>query len=154
MKRVFIIDWLLIPLFVFSAYTGIELHSAGYGNNHELWHNWSVAHVLTSFLFLITTIFHIITHWGWYKSLIKNGIGKKSKVTVVLSIIFLLVSVTGIILLGVNGANSVIGLWHYRIGLATMVLSVGHILKRSHLLHKSLKKTIRSKTVFELFFMV
>lgn len=31
-----------------------------------------------------------------------------------LSILFLLVLVTGIILLGVNGVNSDMGLWHYK----------------------------------------
>jgi hypothetical protein len=53
--------------------------------------------------------------------------------------VFLLVSVTGIILLGVNGANSDIGLLHYEIGIVTIILCVGHILKRIHLLRKSLK---------------
>ena len=80
-----------------------------------------------------------LNHWGWYKGAIKNGIGKKSKITVVLSVVFLLVSVTGIILLGVNGVNSDIGLLHYKIGVTTIILSIGHILKRICLLRKSLK---------------
>ena len=74
-----------------------------------------------------------------FKGIMKNGLGKKSKIIVVLSVVFLLVSVTGIILLGVNGANSVIGLLHYKIGIATIVLCVVHLLKRIHLLRKSLK---------------
>lgn len=56
-----------------------------------------------------------------------------------LSVVFLLVSVTGIVLLGVNGANSYIGLLHYKIGVVTIVLCIGHILKRIPLLRKSLK---------------
>lgn len=139
MKRVFVIDWILIPLFLLTAYTGIKLHIVGHGNNHELWHNWAIFHVSSSFLFLITIIFHITTHWGWYKGAIKNGLGKKSKITVVLSVVFLLVSVTGIILLGVNEENSAIGLLHYKIGIARIILSIGHILKRIHFLRKSLK---------------
>lgn len=95
--------------------------------------------MLSGFLFLVAVIFHITTHWGWYKGIMKNGLGKKSKIIVVLSVVFLLVSVTGIILLGVNGANSVIGLLHYKIGIATIVLCVVHLLKRIHLLRKSLK---------------
>ena len=86
-------------MFVLSAFSGIGLHIAGHGNNHGLWHNWVVFHVLTSFLFFVAAIFHITTHWGWYKGIIKNGLGKKSKITVVLSVVFFLVSVTGIILL-------------------------------------------------------
>ena len=119
MKKIFVIDWILVFVFVLSAFSGIGLHIAGHGNSHE--------------------VFHITTHWGWYKGTIKNGLGKKSKITGVLSVVFLLVSVTGIILLGVNGANSDIGLLHYEIGIVTIILCVGHILKRIHLLRKSLK---------------
>lgn len=126
-------------MFVLSAFSGIGLHIAGHGNNHEVWYNWAVFHVLICFLFFVAAIFHITTHWGWYKGIIKNGLGKKSKITVVLSVVFLLVSVTGIILLGVNGENSDIGLLHYKIGIALIILSIGHILKRIHFLRKSLK---------------
>lgn len=75
-------------------------------------------------------------HLGWYKGIIKNGLGKKSKITVMLSVVFLLVSIMGIILLGVNGANSDIGLLHYKIGIATIITCICHILKRIHLLRK------------------
>lgn len=139
MKKIFVIDWSLVFVFVLSAFSGIGLHIAGHGINHELWHNWAVFHVLTSFLFFVISIFHITTHWGWYKGIIKNGLGKKSKITVVLSVVFFLVSVTGIILLGVDGANSYIGLLHYKIGIVTIVLCIGHLLKQISLLRKSLK---------------
>ena len=135
MKKIFVIDWILFFVFVLSAFSGIGLHIAGHGNNHELWHNWAVFHVLGSFLFLITVIFHITTHRGWYKGAVRNGLGKKSKITAVV-----LVSVTGIILLGVNGTNSDTGLLHYKIGIATIILCIGHILKRTHLLCKFLKQ--------------
>lgn len=138
MKRIFVIDWMLILMFVLSAFSGIELHIAGLGSNHELWHNWAVFHVLASFLFLTTVILHITTHWGWYKGVMRNGIGRKSRITLMLSILFLFVSVTGIILIGIDGANSDVGLWHYRIGIITIVFSVGHILKRIPLLRKSI----------------
>lgn len=96
-------------------------------------------HALGSVLFLVAIIFHVRTHGGWYKGIIKNGIGRKSKVTTVFSIVFLLLSVTGIVLLGVNGANSPLGLWHYKIGIVMTVIAVGHIIKRLSSLRKSLK---------------
>lgn len=139
MKKIFVIDWILVFVFALSAFSGIGLHIAGQDDNHEVWHNWAVAHVVTSFLFFMAVVFHIATHWGWYKGTFRNGIGKKSKITAVLSVLFLLVSATGFILLGVSGENSDIGLWHYRIGIAATILSVGHILKRKHTLRKSLK---------------
>lgn len=139
MKKIFVIDWSLVFVFVLSAFSGIGLHISGHGISHELWHNWAVFHVLTSFLLFVLSIFHIVTHWRWYKGIIKNGLGKKSKITVVLSVVFFLVSVTGIILLGVDGANSYIGLLHYKIGIVTIVLCIGHLLKRIPSLRKSLK---------------
>lgn len=70
----------------------------------------------------------------------KNGIGRKSKITVVLSIIFLLLSVTGIVLLGVNGANSPLGLWHYATGIIMTAVALCHIIKRMSVLYKSLRE--------------
>ena len=139
MKRIFVIDWILIVVCIVSAISGIGLHIAGHGNSHEVWHNWAVFHALGSVLFLVAIIFHVRTHGGWYKGIIKNGIGRKSKVTAVFSIVFLLLSVTGIVLLGVNGANSPLGLWHYKIGIVMTVIAVGHIIKRLSALRKSLK---------------
>ena len=126
-------------IFVLSAYSGIELHVADYEGNHEVWHNWAVFHVLTSLLFLMASIIHIATHWGWYKGTAKNGIGRKSKVTAVLSVLFLSVVLTGFALLGIEGAGSPVGQCHFWAGIVTTVLSIGHILKRLPLLRKSLK---------------
>ena len=79
MKRIFVIDWILIVVFIVSAISGVGLHIAGHGNCHEIWHNWAVFHVVGSVLFLVAIIFHVATHWGWYKGIIKKGIGRKSK---------------------------------------------------------------------------
>lgn len=139
MKRIFVIDWILMPLFILTTYTGIELHIAGHSKSHEIWHNWAISHVIASLLLLVAVIFHIITHWSWYKGIISRGIGKKSKVTIWLSAIFTFVAITGVILLNVEGVNSSIGLWHYKIGVLTSVFSIGHIIKRFNILRKSLK---------------
>lgn len=130
MKKIFVIDWILFFAFILSAFSGIELHIADHGSEHEIWHNWAVSHVLTSLFFSIFAILHIVTHWSWYKGIIRNGIGRKSRVTVILSAVFVSVSITGIALLGIDGANSLMGQWHYRIGIVTIILSVGHVLKR------------------------
>ena len=146
MKKIFIIDWGLIPVFVLSAYSGIELHIVEHRNSHEIWHNWAVFHVLVSILFLIVVIFHIVTHWNWYKATIRNGIGRKSKVTAILSTLFLFVALTGFALLGIEGAGSTVGKWHFGAGIIVTILSVGHILKRFPLLRKSLKNRMNKQT--------
>lgn len=43
MKKVFVIDWVLVPLFAASVFTGFGLHIAGHGDSHDVWHNWAVA---------------------------------------------------------------------------------------------------------------
>lgn len=138
MKRIFVIDWILIVVFIVSAISGFGLHVAVHGSSHEIWHNWAVFHVLGSILFFIAVIFHVATHLEWYKGIIKKGIGSKSKVTAILSVIFLLLSVTGLALLGINGANSLLGLWHYKIGVITIVIALGHVIKRLPVFRKSL----------------
>lgn len=138
MKRIFVIDWILIVVFIVSAISGFGLHVAGHGSSHEIWHNWAVFHVLGSILFLIAAILHVATHLEWYKGIIKKGIGRKSKVTAILSVIFLLLLVTGLALLGINGANSLLGLWHYKIGVITIVVALGHVIKRLPVFRKSL----------------
>ena len=145
MKKIFVIDWILIPVFVLSAFSGIQLHVAGHGTSHEVWHNWAVFHIIASILFLMAVILHVQTHWGWYKSLVKSGPGKKSKAAVVVTLFFVVLAVSGLILLGVDGANSKIGLWHYRIGLVASVLFLEHIIRRLPMLRKTLPHNISAR---------
>lgn len=53
MKKIFVIDWILVFVFVLSAFSGIGLHIAGHDNSHEVWHNWAVFHILIAFLFFL-----------------------------------------------------------------------------------------------------
>ena len=50
---------------------------------------------------------------------------------------FLISIITGFILLGVDGANTTMGLWHYKTGILMGVLSICHILKRFSVLYKT-----------------
>lgn len=92
-------------------------------------------------LFLGLAVAHVVMHKAWYRSLFRTGRGQKSPVTIVLSVVFLLLVGTGVGLLFVEGANSGIGLWHWGIGLAVTVLSIGHIAKRWRTLRKGMKDT-------------
>lgn len=159
MKKVFVIDWVLVPLFAVSGFTDFGLHIAGHGDSHALWHNWAVAHIVSSLLFTVFVLWHVKMHWGWYKGLFRTGPGRRrkspgcersgpgitgrarsrrSRVTVAVSVLFAAVALTGYVLLAVSGAGSGIGLWHYRIGVVAAVLFCGHILKRTPVLRKSL----------------
>ena len=128
--KILLIDWCLLLLSILSFFTGLEFHLAGHGDSHEIWHNWAVAHVIASLLFLVAGIYHIKTHGKWYRSLLKKGRSRKSKITLAISIVFAATVITGIALLGVEGANSRIGLWHYKIGLLMGLFAIIHIVKR------------------------
>ena len=82
---------------------------------------------------------HIKVHKGWFKNLLKQGLGKKSRITVATSVLFCVVVVSGLSLLFVDGGNSTLGLAHYKIGLVAIVLFLFHVISRMKVLRKSLK---------------
>lgn len=139
MNKIVLIGRMLTVAFALSACSGIGLHMAGHGNSHAAWHNWAAFHILTSLLFFAGALLHSAMHRGWYKSIIRNGIGRKNRATAALTTAFFLLSVTGFILPGISGANSAIGVWHYKIGIVTSAIAVGHILKRISFLCKSVR---------------
>jgi len=142
-KAIFIVDLSLVPIFILIIYSGLRIHIAGNTNdyNHDVWSYWAHFHIIVSAISLFVGWLHIKAHWGWYKSLINKGIGKKSKTTLSLSVLFLLLTITGIILMFfVEGGNSIIGLLHYKLGLIMIPLLIIHLVTRFHLIVKALKK--------------
>ena len=126
-----IIDLLLIPVSIASVITGFGLHVAGKNAPHEVWEQWAAAHVVATVLFLVLGILHVRHHWAWYKSLFSKGLGNKSRVTLLLTIAFLFLVVTGIILIvAIDGPNSTTGHLHYIFGQLLTILSLWHIVKR------------------------
>ena len=138
MKKIFVIDWLMIPAFVAMAYTGIVLHVAADAGSHEVWHNRAVAHVIAALAFIVVMILHVRTHWLWYRGWLKSGLGKRSWVTALLSVMYAIVTLTGIILLPVEGAGTGLGTSHFVSGIIAIILSIGHIFKRIPALRRSL----------------
>ena len=111
-----ITDLLLIPVSIASIITGFELHVAGENAPHEVWEQWAAAHVVATVLFLVLGILHVRHHWAWYKSLFSKGLGKKSRVTLLLTFTFLFLVVTGVILIvAIDGPNSTTGHLHYMV---------------------------------------
>lgn len=142
-RLIYLTDLVLIPLFALSFYSGIELHVAGHGTEHDIWHNWAVFHTIISLLFTMSGMMHVKTHWAWYKGLRMKGCKGKSKIVLVLSIVFICIVSTGILLLFcIQGANSFTGLLHYKTGLIMGVLGISHILKRMHLLYNVLNSHV------------
>ena len=143
-KIIFLTDMALIPVFALTAYTGIELHVAGHGTDHQVWHDMAVFHSIAGFSFLILAAIHVKYHWAWYKALKSKGLKNKSKIVAALSALFTIVAASGILLaFFIDGANTHVGLWHYKAGLVTGVLASLHIFKRWALLRKGTAPILR-----------
>lgn len=125
-------------LFIGSAFSGVCLHITDDTLEHEIWHNWAVAHIILGFGLIYMLLRHIRQHNAWYKSLLKQGTWKKRKTTLLLNFIFIMLIIAGLLLLFVEGANSHIGLWHYVLGIIAIALSLEHIIVRIKVLRKSL----------------
>ena len=137
-----ITDLLLIPVSIATVITGFGLHVAGHDSPHEVWEQWAAAHVVATILFLVLGILHIRHHLAWYKSLFSKGLGKKSRITLLLTIAFLLLVITGIVLIvAIDGPNSTMGHLHYIFGLLLTFLSFWHIAKRWKALVRKGKST-------------
>ena len=134
-RFIYLTDLVLVPLFLLSAYTGIALHVAGHGADHEIWHRWALLHTIASLLFAGAAILHIKTHWTWYKTLRTKDV--RSKSVWVFSFAFATVAATGVLLLlWIEGAGSPTGIFHYKIGLITIVLGALHLLRRIRFLRR------------------
>lgn len=142
-RFIYFTDLVLVSVFVLSFYTGVQLHIAGEGISHEIWHDRAVLHTVVSLLFMIVGIIHVKSHWGWYKGLKKTGCKGKKKVVLSFSIIFLSVVISGLVLLlFIDGANSPIGSLHYKIGIAMGILGIFHLLKRKRIFYKGVSTHI------------
>lgn len=140
MKKIFVVDWILLPYFFITAITGIGMHIAGHGTNHLSWEIWAWGHSLSGLLFAIVAVWHVKMHIGWYKSLLKGKSSKNRHITTILTLIGIIITITGVVMFVVSGANYGVGLWHYRIGILFSLFAMGHIIKRIPILRKSLNK--------------
>lgn len=128
---------------VLSVFTGIQIHYAGDFQTHDIWHSWAIVHILVNIIFLIVATTHIRQHWGFYKSLFRKGPNRtiKNKVTMVVLIVFLALSLTGISLfMFVKGQGSVFGFVHYIIGLIFGIVGLLHFLKMWKIFKKGIAK--------------
>lgn len=140
-KTLFITDIIVLITFLLTSVSGFLFHIAGHQDSHEYWHNCAIFHIVSSLTLTISVGIHIYGHWNWYKSLFQKGLGNKSKITVLLSVLMLATIITGLIVLFIHqDPNYGHGLWHYIIGIIFTAIALCHFLKRHHILVKGLKK--------------
>ena len=122
-------DRTLVPLFLLTVWSGIELHAAGHSACLEAIGIWSAAHIAASAAFMAASILHIVHHRKWYTALV-GGIGGRSRMTLLLSVCFLAAALSGVATLFDAG----LGLFHYKTGLLLVPVGLLHLLKRLRIL--------------------
>ena len=137
MKKIFKIDCGLYPLGLFTILSGIGLHTAGHGDNHQIWEIWAVVHSIIAVSFSVLIAYHVHTHRTWFKVLRQNTIFKKQPMTTMLSVACLVTMLSGITLIGIWGTNTHIGLLHYIIGIGFTLLMLAHGAKRIRVIKKA-----------------
>ena len=140
-RTLFITDIVVLIAFLLTSVSGFLYHLAGHQDSHEYWHNCAVFHIVSTLALIISVSTHVYGHWNWYKSLFQKGLGNKSKVILLLSILMIATVTTGLIVLFIHqDPNSGHGLWHYVIGIILTVIGLDHFFKRVHVLVKGLNK--------------
>lgn len=126
---IFRTDMILMTTFPLTIASGLAIHAAGHGCNPHSAKLWIGIHLLTSLLFLAFSAAHIKAHWSWYKGLVK-GIGRRSRLTLWLSVAYLLTAITGITLMLLKGNSHHLGILHMLTGLLATCLGLWHIFSR------------------------
>ena len=139
MKKIFKIDITLYILGFLTAITGFCFHIAGHGTNHHVWAIWAYVHTICSVAFVVFLVQHLRTHKAWMRSLKKSPLDRRRKIVLTLGAFAIAVACTGLMLLAIKGANSHVGLWHYRLGIILTMMSIGHASKRHSILRKAIK---------------
>lgn len=130
MKPVIRTDIFCLLFFLLSLFSGIAVFVADCFFSHDVWHNCSLVHVVVNVAFLLFVIIHIKQHWAWFKTLFRL-FEKKSRITVLLSLMFVAAVLSGLYLLPfADGQGTVAGLVHFVVGLLFSLFAFWHILKR------------------------
>jgi len=118
--------------------------------NKEVWgfsySDWSTIHKTVIIIFSVLMIYHFCIHWKWYKGVFTKHLLGKNQQVIVLTILFLIVAITGIVpwiidLTGgtVNSRTLFIEI-HDKITFVLIVYFILHIIKRTKWYTTTFKK--------------
>ena len=139
-----------LGLFIFgltSMFSGIliqvKYHMGNHGNiaiNDYVfgvnYHNWSVIHKISIVVFSLLMIYHVYQHWKWYKIAITKKLISKNQQVLILSLLFVLVAITGLtpwfidLLNGDEMIRKVFIELHDKLAIILSVYLILHIIKR------------------------
>lgn len=153
----FIINSGLLLFVILTVFSGLliqfQYHIGNHGNiasdNYVLglsYHSWSDIHKFSIIVLSVLSIFHLQQHWKWYKTVIAKRLLSKNKQVITLTIIFMLVAITGFIpwIIDLSEGSSMVRKAfieiHDKIAIILSVFFVLHIIKRLKWFLTTLKK--------------
>lgn len=138
MKKVFVVDWSLLTVFVLTLFSGIAYHIEGHQGTTFAWHIWAVVHTVAGLLFCTTVWAHLATHSKWLRTIADRKPDRRRTLVLLLATLLVVTVATGFCLLFICGANTPTGVWHYRLGIVTGLLALEHTAKRFSVLRKTI----------------
>lgn len=124
----------LFITFIFTAATGLLCYfikdSDGDADHHR-WVMFQLLHIITSIIFVVFTVRHILPLRKWYVKWGSGQIKRKSFVTLMASLSCFVLLVTGLdLLIFIDGGDSTSGVIHFYTGLVFIVFCAWHCIKR------------------------
>ncbi len=143
----FIINLGLLVAGIAMAFSGMLIqicyHMGNHGGINTLtliygidYFGWSDIHKISIILLSLFMIFHFILHWKWYKTIIKKKLMGKNKQVIILTVLFILVALTGYIpwFVQLSGSSELIRKGfieiHDKLTLILLIFLILHIIKR------------------------
>ncbi len=114
-----------------------------FGINYQ---GWSTIHKITIVVLLALMIYHIYQHWKWYNAVITKKLITKKQQVLILSVLFLLVAITGLtpwfidLLEGDKMPRKVFIEIHDKFAIVFSIYLILHIFKRLKWYFTSFKK--------------
>ncbi|WP_320019538.1 DUF4405 domain-containing protein [Labilibaculum manganireducens] len=112
---------------------GIDIIKSVWGLSHS---EWLIIHKISVIIFSFFLVYHINLHWRWFKAVVKKNLIAKNRHVITLSILFLLVALTGFLpwLIKLTGGDeSILNTFieiHDKIALILLVYLALHISSR------------------------
>ena len=117
------------------------------------YYSWSDIHKVSIICVTSLMIIHFIFHWKWYKTVIRKKLFGKNQQVIVLSVLFILVAVTGYIpwLIHMTGGENMIRELfieiHDKIALILFVYLILHVTKRLKWYTRAYSKLRKNRSV-------
>lgn len=113
---------------------GLDMNKIVLGFNYS---DWSSTHKIAIVFISLVMAYHIYTHWKWYKAVITKRLIRKNHQVITLTVLFLLVAITGLVpwITDLSGSTSNIRMAfieiHDKIALILAVYLILHVMGRN-----------------------